>query len=200
MAHNNLAKTTVIGLPEGITNGEIRMAFGVEPGMGSAPTVTAVDERKLLQARHPSSSTRRRSRRRLALKLLFFGFSRFCPTTSASSCRAHAEEESYRINAEATTRDSRISSSQIRRRRLGGRRRRCGRLERAGRRCWRPSGAGGRSARQGCGRVGRLEPVRAAGAARRGEDGAARGRAALGRAVKYVQGAVGAARRSPRAT
>ena len=56
MADNNLAKTTVIGLPEGITNGEIRMTCCVEPGMGGAPTVTAVDERKLLQARQPLAS------------------------------------------------------------------------------------------------------------------------------------------------
>ena len=56
MAHNNLAKTTVIGLPERITNGEIRLACCVEPGMGGAPSVTAIDERKLLQARQPLAS------------------------------------------------------------------------------------------------------------------------------------------------
>ena len=56
MAHNNLAKTTVIGLPEGITNGEVRLTRCIEPGMGGAPTVTAIDERKLLQARQPLAS------------------------------------------------------------------------------------------------------------------------------------------------
>ena len=56
MAHNNQAKTTVIGLPEGITNGEIRLAYCIEPGMGGAPTVTAINERKLLQARQPLAS------------------------------------------------------------------------------------------------------------------------------------------------
>ena len=56
MAHNNLAKTTVIGIPEGVTNGEIRLACCVEPGMGGAPTVTAIDERELLQTRQPLAS------------------------------------------------------------------------------------------------------------------------------------------------
>ena len=56
MAHNNLAKTTVIGLPEGITNGKIRLARCIEPGMGGAPTVPAINERKLLQARQPLAS------------------------------------------------------------------------------------------------------------------------------------------------
>ena len=56
MAHNNLAKTTVIGLPEGITNGEVRLTRRIEPGMGGAPTVTAINERELLQARQPLAS------------------------------------------------------------------------------------------------------------------------------------------------
>ena len=53
MTNDHKAKTTVIVLPEGITNRQIRLTDRIEPGVGGTPTVTAIDERKLLQARQP---------------------------------------------------------------------------------------------------------------------------------------------------
>ena len=55
VANHNPAIATVVGLPERLADGQIRFTGTVEPGMGRAPTVSAVQQRQLVEAMRPLS-------------------------------------------------------------------------------------------------------------------------------------------------
>ena len=55
VADHNAAMATVVGLPERLADGQIRFSGTVEPGMGRAPTVSAIQQRQLVESMPPLS-------------------------------------------------------------------------------------------------------------------------------------------------
>ena len=50
---HHAAIATVVGLPERLTNRQIRLTVAVEAGMGRTPAVCAIEQRQLIEAMQP---------------------------------------------------------------------------------------------------------------------------------------------------
>ena len=55
MTDHHATKTTVVALPERLTNRQIRLTVAVEAGMGRTPAVCAIEQRQLIKAMQPLS-------------------------------------------------------------------------------------------------------------------------------------------------